>query len=368
VSRRLFVLVGRHIDVEAVRQAHALGEARDDSPYGLSGLEALGWQVSWSAPSAGISFVARVLRRILGFDLVHAWRQRAAVRDADVLYAHEDHDSLALCLAARLGRNTRALCPNVIWVATRWPAWGPLRRLLVRHLLAVAPRVVVNSTSNVAALRGLGLPPAAYVRFGVEPVSAPSAPPASDEPAPDLLIVGNDPYRDWHLLQQLTDRLTDLRVLLVTGRPPQFVPGPHCAVRAVRDPQELAWLYAHSGACLVPLTQNFHASGVTVVLESLMAGARVVVTDTGGLRDYATSEQVSFVPVGDEPAFEAETRRLLAGDRQPGPVEVDQEFTRAAFLRRLSQVFDEALALRAPNSRPARQGGSGLTRLRRQPL
>lgn len=345
MTPRLFVLVERHVDVASMPARHGRGEERESSPYGLGALAELGWQVQWSSSTPSISFPARVARRVLGLDVPHAWRQRHAVAHADALYAHEDHDSLALCLAAVLARNTKALCPNVIWVATRWPRWGRLRRILVRRLLGVAPRLVVNSTCNVPALAALRMPPATYVRFGVARVAPLQT---LRTPAPDLLVVGNDLYRDWDLLARLTERFADLSMLLVTGRAPQFSPGPNCEVRTVRDPRELAWLYGHSGVSLIPLVDNVHASGVTVLLEALQAGGRVVATDTGGLRDYASAEQVSFVPAGDQGRFEAAVRTLLVEPRVPRAVAVDTDLTRAAFLGRLSDVLHDV----ADGSRP----------------
>ena len=50
---------------------------------------------------------------------------------------------------------------------------------------------------------------------------------------------------------------------------------------------------------VVPLHPNHHASGITVLLEAVMAGKAVVATVIGGLSDYFSDDAISYVPVHD---------------------------------------------------------------------
>jgi glycosyltransferase involved in cell wall biosynthesis len=63
---------------------------------------------------------------------------------------------------------------------------------------------------------------------------------------------------------------------------------------------------------VVPLRANTHASGLTVLLESVALGKPVIVTDVGGLRDYFGTGHVSYVPAHDSAALRRTLDELRA--------------------------------------------------------
>jgi hypothetical protein len=67
---------------------------------------------------------------------------------------------------------------------------------------------------------------------------------------------------------------------------------------------------------LVPLTENKHASGITVILEAALYGLPILATDTGGLRAYFGDDAVFYVPVSDPDAILEAVRDAAAHPRR----------------------------------------------------
>jgi glycosyltransferase involved in cell wall biosynthesis len=62
---------------------------------------------------------------------------------------------------------------------------------------------------------------------------------------------------------------------------------------------DLLDLYSRCDGVIVPLRENMHASGITVVEEATQRGRPVIATDVGGLRDYFSDSEVSYFSAGD---------------------------------------------------------------------
>ena len=75
---------------------------------------------------------------------------------------------------------------------------------------------------------------------------------------------------------------------------------------------QLRAAYGRASVAVVPLTENAHASGITAILEAILAGVPVIASDAGGLRSYFTDNEVIFVPVGDAGALTAAIARVIA--------------------------------------------------------
>ena len=113
-------------DAEDYRQAYQEGKEPDETPYGFHLAETLGYDVAFSrdAPPAPIDLRGRVLAkglrvssRRLGFDLVHAYNNRAGLRQADVIWTMTEGEAFATSLLCRLGRlPRRPLIANTIWL------------------------------------------------------------------------------------------------------------------------------------------------------------------------------------------------------------------------------------------------------------
>jgi glycosyltransferase involved in cell wall biosynthesis len=77
---------------------------------------------------------------------------------------------------------------------------------------------------------------------------------------------------------------------------------------------EVRALYAWADLVVVPLKPNLHASGITVVFESVISGVPSICTDTGGLRAYFSESEVAYVPHSAPIAMRAAADQLAADD------------------------------------------------------
>ncbi|WP_258400900.1 glycosyltransferase, partial [Burkholderia multivorans] len=71
-------------------------------------------------------------------------------------------------------------------------------------------------------------------------------------------------------------------------------------------------LYAWADVIVVPLRPNFHASGITVMLEAAALGKPMIVSDVGGLTDYFPHDTAAYVPPFDAQAMRDAADRFAA--------------------------------------------------------
>ena len=85
-------------------------------------------------------------------------------------------------------------------------------------------------------------------------------------------------------------------------------------MRLVLCRSTVASVHDWADVIVVPLHPNHHASGITVLLEAVMAGKAVVATGIGGLSDYFSDDAVSYVPVHDAQRLSARLLHALGAD------------------------------------------------------
>ncbi len=289
-------------------------------PYGYSHAADLGYQVEYSQDrdENWWGWLWRMaIRALLGFDLLHAWRNRKGLRDADVVWTHTESASLAAVALRVLGWSRARLVLQSVWLIDRWPRMFPPHRWLARWLLARAD--VLTFLSPLNRDRAQALFPdtrCELVLFGIRsgPQVEPEVPRRS--PALNILSLGSDRHRDWKTLLDAVGGRDDMQATIVSGTiAPALLEGlPNCRIVRPRDNAELDALYADADVVVVPLQPNLHASGITVAEEAAVKGRALVITDVGGLRAYFDEEEVCYVPPGDVVAM---TQALLRVLRDP---------------------------------------------------
>lgn len=148
------------------------------------------------------SIVRRALKAALGFDIVHAWRNRDALLNADVIWTHTEQEHLAAALVLKLGgqRGKRPLLlAQSVWLFDRWAGYGALRRWLYRKLLARADVLTTLARDNAALCRRYLQRDAVFVLYGLNTQDFPIDEPQQWRPSRPLRIaaIGNDRDRDW---------------------------------------------------------------------------------------------------------------------------------------------------------------------------
>lgn len=191
-----------------------------------------------------------------------------------------------------------------VWLIDEWPKRNILQREVYRRLLAIGDVLTFLSPVNAEAARrlfpkkrievlhfGISTPKTEFVKS--RPLRSPSQAPLR------LIAVGNDIHQDWETLRKAVNSSPDFEVKIVSTRiPTDFLKEPN-AVARVANNAELFSLYKWADVAVVPLVQNFHASGITAIQEAVVRGVPVICTDTGGLDHYFPRDEVTYVPVGD---------------------------------------------------------------------
>jgi glycosyltransferase involved in cell wall biosynthesis len=245
------------------------------------------------------------LRVILGFDVVHAYRQRNAMRQADIVWTHTESQYLAVATIFRGRPDRPLLLGQSIWLFDRWPRLNPFNRVLYGWLIRRVNILTVLSEENLAAARDLF--PSKRVEcvpFGIP--SEHSIEPQLRRYQPiRVAACGNDPDRDWATLIEAARGQAGIEVSIFSATAhPRLARGmPNVSIRTVKTNAELHAELAKASVMCVPLRANKHASGITVIQEAILAGLPVIATDTGGLRGYFGPDEISYVPVGDVAAM-----------------------------------------------------------------
>ena len=309
---RVFVLLAHSFGARQWRERWARGELagiHEQLPYGYFHCAGDQCEVEYSedVTEAPLTrFVRMCFRRLLGFDLIHAWRNREKIARADVVWTHTELEYLAVLLLFRLGlaraRRPRLIAQSV-WLFDRWSRMSSLRRLAYRRLIEQADILTVHSPENLRVARELfPRQRSEFLRFGID--SSRMRPPRRREIARPIrvLSLGNDMHRDWDTLIKAFGGWSQVEVRMGGKRigPRLRRKSRNFANLEIVAPTtviETDRLYQWADFVVVPLKPNLHASGITVVTEAVLFGVPVICSDTGGLRAYFSDDEVRYVPL-----------------------------------------------------------------------
>ena len=320
---RAFVLLAYGFGAKARKAKFDAGELiglNEPYAYGYFHAKDDGIDVIYSEdrPESRFSRLARlVLRAVLGFDLIHAFRHRSEIMSADIVWTHTESQSLAAGFVWRSlpkAKRPRLLFQQ-IWLIDRWPRLFPLRKYLFRWLLAPADVLTFHSPLNTAKAREI-FPNqrCELVRYGI--VCEPKILPRKIEGGGPLrvLALGNDRHRDWKTLIAAVDRCEDLHLTIVSRTIPRalVVGKPNVTLARITRNEDLFAQYAAADVVALCLKSNLHVSGSTVSQEAAVMGVPAVITDVGGLRAYFDENCVCYVPQGDPSALRAALRAQAA--------------------------------------------------------
>jgi glycosyltransferase involved in cell wall biosynthesis len=320
---KVFVHLGCGFGATKWRERYAQGliaGLNEPLPYGYYRAAGGGWSIEYSEDrNEGLltQLSRRGLTRLLGFDLMHAWRNRHGLLGADIIWTHTERENLAAILILRMLRPTRypAIIAQCIWLFDRWSQLPLWKRNIYMCLLRQADVVTTHSPDNLNRAREI-LPNqrVQLVMFGVQPnacgkrTERPVAKPIR------IAALGNDMHRDWQTLIKAFGGFADYRVKIAAASIPRSLISDtkNISIRKADTAHELASLYDWADIIVVPLKHNSHASGITVILEATLSGLPVVSSDTGGLRRYFSEEEIRYVPVLDPSAMRAAVDAIAA--------------------------------------------------------
>jgi len=293
------------------------------------------------------------VRWVLGFDFVHAWRNRRGIRAAEVVWTHTESQHLAvLLLRGRGGCRRPKIIAQSVWLFDAWRRLSPAKRWLYRRLIAEADLLTVHSPENLQRARAL-FPKrrSVMIPFGI-PVErmTPRARRAVHRPI-RVLSLGNDRHRDWATLVAAVCDWPEVEVRIVAPRLPHgLAESANVALVHPATNAELARLYDWADIVALALTPNLHASGITVIEEATVFGVPVICTDTGGLKSYFSDAELRYVPPGNPAAMRQAIGALAADDATRGQMVerarqrmIDDGLTSRDYARRHAELSRQLL-------------------------
>ncbi|WP_140985012.1 glycosyltransferase family 4 protein [Asticcacaulis tiandongensis] len=271
----------------------------DAYAYGYYLAQALGCRVTYSTDHSYnfLQMLVRgALRLLLGFDILHAYRNRGEWKKADVIWTHTESQHLSiLCLCMLFNiKRPKMICQSV-WLMDEFNRLSPLHKWLYLRLLKQADVLTFLSEWNRDACRKL-LPDkdVRMVHFGINPDGfgvLNSGVPAKERRK--IMAVGNDRHRDWNaLIAQFSN--TDFDVRIVSTRVSKRDLPSNINISPVSRQADLIEAYMEADIAIVPLKHNLHASGITAIFEANLFEKPLIVTDIGGIDGYFSNDEVYF--------------------------------------------------------------------------
>lgn len=337
---RVFVFLKRGLSLESWSSSRS-GDLNSPSPYGYaaaSGVVRMSWSTDAETGRAA-ELLRRSIRRVLGFDWIHAWRHRHQLAAADVVWTHTEWESLAALAVLRLRgiKGTRVIAQTV-WLWDEWETTAAWRKRLYLRLLDRAAVEVTLSTANRDAARAVrGSAFVTSVPFGAAVNNDLAARVRAQTVAGSgsyVLAVGSDRHRDWETLHAAARMLPDMQFRVATLDPayPRSSAPENVTVTSAGDLSESYRQYVAASIVVLPLRHNLHASGCTVAIEAQALGVPLVTTDVGGIDTYLDRESVALYPVGDAAALAESLRGLLEAEDRGAGIAPDVEFVARAGL------------------------------------
>jgi glycosyltransferase involved in cell wall biosynthesis len=295
----------------------------DRLPYGYFWAEEDGCTVEYSE-DRGENFLGRVLRLslrlALGFDFIHAWRNRRGIASAEIVWTHTESQHLAVLLLLFLSSPSHRpkIIAQSIWLFDRWRRLSRVRRWLYARLIARADVLTVHSPENLKLARTLfPMCRSELILFGIRGEWQRVRERRAARHPIRVVSLGNDRHRDWATLIGAVGGWDDCVLRIASANvPPALVrKAPNIEIIRPRNNAELIALYDWADIAVVAIKPNLHASGITVVEEATLCGLPVICTDTGGIGAYFSDDEIARVPPQAPAAIRDRIAALAADDR-----------------------------------------------------
>lgn len=309
------------------------------------------------APSG---FAERLLWKLLGPAVAHAWIAFRRRREYEVIHSLSEDTGLPLAMLLKFASAPQQHVMVAHHLTPLKKRLFFLLRLVQSHLSRV---IVYGSTQHRIATQTLGLPEdrvemilhAADHEFWRP---AKDAPPATSRP---LICAAGREFRDYGTLIAAVEGMP-LDLVIATGSPwsrrndgSGGRPLP-ANVRVQRlSPSELRDLYRSARFVVVPLHDVTFQAGSLVMYEAMACGRAVIASRTRGQEDILQPEVTGlYVPPGDVAALRAAIERLLANPEEAERMGAraralcEDHLNLAQYNRRVSELLREVAAAAAP--------------------
>ena len=320
----VFVHLATNKDAATWRKAWmsgALVGINDETPYGYGRATGMGCVVKFSETHREGFFVKIIrlsLRVITGFDVIHAFRQRDNLNESDAIWTHTEAQFLAVAAVLCISKKKPKLIGQSVWLFDSWKKLTPIHKFVYRRLINYVDVLTVHSSDNFDVASSL-FPNKRIVLipFGI-PSEKMIPPIVRDGKIFKILSIGNDRHRDWTCFACAIDALPDATAVILSKSAPRYLANErkNLQVMEAQTNDELLMRLAEASVVCVSLKPNRHASGITVIQESVLAGVPVIATDTGGLKGYFGGDTIRYVPPEDSKALYEAFREIAADPKK----------------------------------------------------
>jgi glycosyltransferase involved in cell wall biosynthesis len=292
-------------------------------PYGYYRAAEDGCRIVYSEDKieSGLERLSRLAMKFLcGVDIVHAWRNRKGIYDSDIVWTHTELQYLAVLLLFQIlfWKPRPKLIAQSVWLFDRWHDLSLLRRWLFSRLIAKADILTVLSPENLKVARSL-FPHirSEFVLFGINADAFASLKKEKVHHPVRILSLGNDPDRDWQVLIQTIKDFPNFYLKIASWKltEKELVESNNIELINITTNIQLYSAFYWADIIILTIKENLHASGITVLQESVLRGVPVICSDTGGLKAYFTDKEVYYIPHGDPSEIQKAIAKL-AGDDQ----------------------------------------------------
>ena len=320
-SMRVFVMLPRALDAMLWHERFDQGAVPDKTPYGYHFAEEMGAKITFSQPTATpggiLGFVDKAVKRLLGFDIRHAWNNRESLLGTrfDVVWTHTEYEHLAIAALRAIFRGTAApVIAQSVWLIDEWDRFLSVKRQFYRFLLRHVAVATFHSPENrtIADSRRI-VSPTELVLFGISLDSFPLRIPRLKFDSPRLirvLALGGDRHRDWKTLFDALGGEPGIELRVGSSSWPHSLKADNIQASLMSHEQVRA-AYDWADCLVVSLKDNLHASGITAILEAVASGIPVVATLTGGLQAYFDNDAIAYV-AGANPVLLLEAIQAMA--------------------------------------------------------
>lgn len=303
-----YVHLFRGADPKGCPDRYARGLAPDEMPYGFHLAAQHGVDVTFSEdyPRTPLQLA---LHALLGFDFMHAIRNRRAIAAADAIWTMTEGEAFAVAALMDLHLvPPTPIVANAIWLVDRWPRLVPPIRAIYRRLARRFTLLTAHSEPSLAGLRRwLPDAPSRLAPFGIHVTPYRDARPVEPHNGPlRIVAAGNDATRDWQTLLDAfgNDKRFELHLAALRLKPSDVVGYWNVTLARLSGAAALADLYATADVIAVPMIENSF-SGITVALEAAACLRPLLSSRTGGVPTYFAEDEAIYVPPGDADAARA---------------------------------------------------------------
>jgi glycosyltransferase involved in cell wall biosynthesis len=339
-------------DADRYRERFRQGAEPDETPYGFHLAAKEGHTVSFSRDvKRGV--VAKVVDRLMGFDLLHAWNNRASIAAADVIWTMTEGEAFAAAMLMKVGVVPRKpIISTSIWLFNRWDLLPVWRHALYRYLAHEISVMCVHSVECLPiAERAFPTLRCELMHFGINTqYFTIQRPRLSQGPVTHIVAAGNDQTRDWDTLIQAFGSDKRFRLTLACAWLPASRAARHKNVTILKSQtmDELRELYKGADIIAVPMKENVF-SGITVALEAAALGKPVLSSKTGGVPTYFDEGEVLYAKPGDPKALREAVLNSSPASREAIALKAQERLVTADYstyglIARYSQITRDVFA------------------------